>query len=261
MENKKAVIYARFSPRKNAEQCESIEAQIEFCREYCQKNNIEVVEQFSDRALSGGDEDRPGLWNAIDCLKKNYLLVVYKLDRLARSVYLSYIIENAVKTQHKAAIVSISGEGTWSDTDEDQMVRGILRVLDEYNRKVIASRTKAAMLRHQRNGRRMSHNLPYGMMIDPNNPARMVENLDEQKIIDVIMDLASQPIFQHPEGKKGDAVHRQGAMYRKIARELLRLGYKPRAKIKLFHGKPVNYRGKWHNEMIRHIIQRRMLAI
>ena len=183
-----AIIYARFSPRRNSDTCESIETQYDLCKAYCNKNNINIVGQFSDKALSGSDEDRPSLWAAIEELKRNDVLIVYRLDRLARSVYLSDIIERTVKKKG-ASIVSICGEGTWTNSDEDWLVRKILQTLAEYERKVIAARTKAAMLRHQANGRRMSKEPPFGFCVDPDDPARLIEHLKEQQAITRIIEL------------------------------------------------------------------------
>lgn len=184
----KAIIYARFSPRRNHQHCESIETQFDLCNDYCSKNNFTVISQFSDKALSGSDEDRPGLWMAIDALRPGYVLVVYRLDRLARSIYLADIIERAV-AKKGAAIVSISGEGTWQNSDEDWLIRKILQTLAEYERKVIAARTKAAMLRHQSNGKRMSKLPPYGFAVDPADSACLISNPDEQAVISRIQAL------------------------------------------------------------------------
>lgn len=187
----KAVIYARFSPRRNEDACESNETQIELCQDYCNRQQYSVGAVFQDKALSGDNEDRPGLWDAVDALSKGDVLVVYKLDRLARDVYLSCEIERAV-TKQGARILSTTGEGTWDDKPEDEMIRGIVRVVAQYERKVIAARTKAAMLRHQRNGRRMSHRIPYGWQPDPNDPARMIEHEDEQAAVRRIAELAAK---------------------------------------------------------------------
>ena len=186
-----AIIYARYSPRRYADDCESVEAQFDFCSEYCDKNNFPVSARLSDKALSGSDEDRPALWQAIELLKRGDVLVVYKLDRLARSVYLSDIIERAVKKKG-ASIISVSGEGTWNDSDEDWLVRKILQTLAEYERKVTAARTKAAMLRHQANGRRMSKHPPFGWTNDPADPARLIEETAEQTVIHRIRELKRQ---------------------------------------------------------------------
>ena len=185
----KAVIYARFSPRRNEDGCESNDTQIELCQAYCGRQKYPVGPIFQDKALSGDNEDRPGLWDAVDAISKGDVLVVYKLDRLARSVYLSHLIERAV-LKVGGKIVSATGEGTWADTPEDELIRNILRAIAEYERKVIAARTKAAMLRHQRTGRRMSNLLPYGWQPDPDDPARMVKNGAEQGVIRKIVELA-----------------------------------------------------------------------
>jgi site-specific DNA recombinase len=221
-----AVIYARFSPRRNSETCESIETQIELCKFWCEKQGHSVVGEHSDHALSGSEEDRPGLWDAIESLKRNMVLVVYRLDRLARSVYLSYIIEQAV---HKrgAKIVSTSGEGTWQDTPEDELVRRILQALNEYERKVIAARTKASMLRHQANGRRMSDKTPFGMIRDPDDHLRMVECPEEQEIISKILQW-----------------HEAGQSFRAIARTLEDSGILCR-----------DHAG-WHHSLIQNILKR-----
>ena len=237
-QDKKAIIYSRFSPRKNEDTCESIEMQFDFCRKWCDENNVKIVAEFADRALSGGEEDRPELWAAIEALERNYVLVVYRLDRLARSVYLSDIIERAI-SRKKASFLSISGEGTWGDTDEDWLIRKILQTLAEYERKVIGARTKAAMLRHQANGRLMGSIPRYGFMLDPENSKRIVKNPYERIIINQITRL-----------------NKKGLSLRQIAAELTNLKYKPRKVRKKFKGRSVSVKGKWCPQTIHAILKR-----
>jgi len=233
------VIYARFSPRRNVDECESIEAQMDFCRKWCGENNIDIVGEFADKALSGGDEDRPELWAAISALEPGYVLVVYRLDRLARSVYLSDIIERSIHAK-KATFLSTGGEGTWSDSDEDFLVRKILQALAEYERKVISARTRAAMLRHQANGRLMGSIPQYGWKLDPENPKRVIKNPQERIIINQIKRL-----------------HSTGLSLRKMAAKLHELGYEPRKVKKTFRGKPVWVKGKWQAGTL-HVILKRL---
>ncbi len=240
-EKRKAIIYSRFSPRRNADESESIEAQLDFCRRWCQQNNVEIVAEFADRALSGGDEERPELWAAIAALERGYVLVVYRLDRLARSVYLSDIIERAIQRK-KATLISISGEGTWGFTDEDWLVRKILQTLAEYERKVIGARTKAAMLRHQANGRLMGSIPRYGFMLDPEDKRKVLKNQYEQVVINQIKRL-----------------DKEGLSLRQIATELTNLKYKPRKVRKKFKGKPVFVKGKWCPQTI-HVVLKRLRA-
>ncbi len=187
-----AVIYARFSPRRNEDTCESNETQIELCEAYCKQREYAVGGIFQDRALSGGTMERPGLFEAVDALCKGDVLVVRALDRLSRgSVLDSCLIEQDV---HKAGatIESIAGEGTWDDSPESELIRTVLRGLARYARLKTAARTKAAMLRHQRNGRRMSAKIVYGQQIDPADPARTIPHEGEQAAIRRIVELADK---------------------------------------------------------------------
>src|SRR5437870_11135092 len=73
-----AVVYGRFSPRPNAEECDSVEKQLQRCRAYCTSHDYEIVGEFKDEDLSGGRADnRPGLQEAIDraCRQRAVLVV------------------------------------------------------------------------------------------------------------------------------------------------------------------------------------------
>jgi DNA invertase Pin-like site-specific DNA recombinase len=120
-------------------------------------------------------------------LKRDYILIAYKLDRLARDVYLSECIRRAV-IKNGAKIEIVTGCEN-EDTPENRLVIQILSAFAEYELKVNAARTKAAMLRHQKNGRRMSNLTPYGWTRNPTNPALMIEDETEQRIIAMIIKL------------------------------------------------------------------------
>jgi site-specific DNA recombinase len=221
----KAILYARFSPRPDAAESESNAAQLDLCRAYAKRMGWTVADEHQDAALSGDDEDRPGLWAALDALPRKSVLLVYKLDRLARSVYLSYLIEEEVRKKG-CRIVSVVGEGTWSNTPEDELVRRILQALAEYQKKAQAARTKAAMLRHQATGRRMSKQTPLGWKPDPTNAARMIEDHGEGETLDLVKRL-----------------HADGLGLREIARKLNDLGHACRGRA-------------WHHQAVRRILGR-----
>ena len=177
-----AVIYSRFSPRPGADTSESNEAQITLCRQYCSQEGLHVVGSFEDKAKSGSDENRPGLWSAIESLRRGQALVVTKMDRLSRDTYLSILIERAVE-KRGARIVSTQGEGTEHDDPDAKMVRRILQAIAERERKVNAVRTSLAMKAHQARGLRMSSKPPYGHEFDPDDPKRLIEHTREQRSI------------------------------------------------------------------------------
>jgi len=181
----RAIIYARFSPRRNADECESCEQQVETCSAYCAEHGYEVAGIYYDRGRSGDDEDRPGLWAAIEALPRGGVLVAHKPDRLARSVYLSEYIRRAV-SKRNGSVETVTGSN--GDSAEDVFVRQILQAFAEYEKKVIAARTKAAMRRHQSNGRSMSSNAPYGYSI---SGKRLLEKPSEQQTLTLIQQLAA----------------------------------------------------------------------
>lgn len=174
----KAIIYTRYSPQRHENKKESCEVQAAYCEEYAAKQGWEVGGVYEDRARSGKDEERPGMWSAIDRLEKGDVLLVWRLDRLARNVYLMECIKRAVETC-KAKIVAVNGD-VEGEGIEANMVRQILAAIAEYERKIIGLRTKFAMLRHQRNGRAMGSQAPYGYEI---KDGQLIEVEKEQKAI------------------------------------------------------------------------------
>lgn len=174
---KRAIIYTRFSPQRHAEESASCETQYAYCEQYCHQKGYEIAGSKEDRAASGSDEERPGMWEAIGKLGKGDVLLVWKLDRLARNVYLMELIRRgceAVGATIEAVQGDVEGNGP-----EQVMIRQVLSAISEYERKVIALRTKYAMLHHQKTGLRMSRHPPYGWTLDPNDPARMIPNASE----------------------------------------------------------------------------------
>lgn len=198
-------IYSRFSPRKNAATCDSCETQIAICEEYAFKNGWEIVRTFADKDVSGADELRPLLWQAVDSLRKGDVLLCWKRDRLARDLYLMCAIRRAVK-EHGGIIHTVE-QGKMGTEPEDEFRDHIIDAVAELERKLISARTRAAMLNHQREGRRMSHDLPYGWKQDPEDEKRMVMDDSQQKVIGEIV-------------AKRDA----GESYRSIANALNRKG-------------------------------------
>jgi len=187
---KRAIIYTRFSPRRNADKCESCESQQAFCEQHAAKKGYELGPQFHDPDVSGKDEYREKLWQAIETLRKGDVLLVYKRDRLARNVYLSEQIGRAVETRG-GRIEAVAGD-VEGDGHEQVLVRQMLASIAEYERKLIGQRTSHAMKQHQRQGRRMSRHAPYGWQIDPADPKRMVRVSLEQSMITRIKTLRGE---------------------------------------------------------------------
>lgn len=218
----RALVYTRFSPRPNAATCESCEVQRAYCEQYATQKGLEIVRYFDDPDRSGSDEFREVLWAAIDALKKGDVLLVYKRDRLARNVYLSEQINRCV-AKKGATIVATTGD-VEGDTPEAVMIRQVLASIGEYERKLIAMRTKAAMRHYMKEGRRMGGQIPYGVKLDPNDSTRIVANDKERAAI-----------------KQAVSMRKNGATLREIVAAL---------------PKEASRTGRWHYEQVRRIIAR-----
>lgn len=191
-----AVIYARFSPRRNAAECESCETQIEYCRKHCEAKNWNVVSVERDDGISGARSDnRPGLQKAIFLAMKNKaVMVVYSLSRLARNT--RETIEISDRLQKFSAHLASVREPIDTTSAIGFAFFQIMAVLAELERKQIAERTSDAMIRHQSTGRRMCgrKRLPYGWQLDKTDDRRMVHNEYEQKVLARAIQLKSDGV-------------------------------------------------------------------
>jgi len=179
MRKTEAIIYARFSDRPDAANSQSIANQIAACKQYARQKGYKVVATYTDEALSGDDAERPGLWAAVDDLRPGRVLIVSHLDRLARNVLLCETIIRQIK-QKRARLEAVQHHVGEDDDPAARMTRQILAALAEYERRIIAQRTKMAMLRYQAQKRRMSDRPPFGFQRDPDDPAMLIENPEEQ---------------------------------------------------------------------------------
>lgn len=235
----RAVIYARFSPRRNADECESCNLQIEYCTNYCEFNKLEIVGTFRDDGISGAKaENRPGLQDAMSqAMRQRAVLVVYSLSRLARNT--RETLEIAERLNHAKANLASIKEKIDTTTAMGKFFFTVMAAMAEMERKQIAERTSDAMLRHQANGRRMSYRPPYGMKTDPENRSRLTMHPYEQKVIERILE-----------------IYETGAGSRVICRILTEEKFKPRKVARKVDGVFRYSLGIWRTPLIEKIVER-----
>jgi site-specific DNA recombinase len=189
-----AVIYARFSPRPDAHECDSVEKQLDRCRAYCDAHGYEVIGKKHDNDMSGGRADnRPGLQAAIAlACKRSAVLVVYKLDRLARNTRDALdVLERLRKS--KADLASLV-EQINSRSPMGKFFFTQLAAFAELEREQIRARTSAAMRGYQAGGRRMTRadRCPFGQQPDPSDPSRLIDCPEEQAALERIRQLRAE---------------------------------------------------------------------
>ena len=184
---KKAIIYCRFSPRPNADECQSNWKQEERCRAYCKRKDYDAMGAFADNAISGKVLDRPELSVALERLQPGMVLVVDTCDRLARDMLVSLTIRHQVD---KAGATIEFADGSPSDTTpEGELFQNILAAFASYERSRIAARTSAGLRRKQAAGQHLGK-APVGYRVDPGTK-ELIEHVGEQKAIHRIRELAS----------------------------------------------------------------------
>ena len=105
---------------------------------------------FTDRA-SGAKDDRPGLINAVEFCREGDSLVVWKLDRLGRS--LKHLIETInVLHEKKVGFVSLQ-ESIDTTTSGGKLIFHVFGALAEFERELIRERTNAGLASARSRGR------------------------------------------------------------------------------------------------------------
>jgi DNA invertase Pin-like site-specific DNA recombinase len=112
-------------------------------------NNI-----YHDKA-SGKKEERVGLESCLKSLRSGDTLVVWKLDRLGRSLkHLINIVQDLVT--RKIGLKVLTGQGANIDTTtaNGKLIFGIFAALAEFERELISERTKAGLASARARGRK-----------------------------------------------------------------------------------------------------------
>lgn len=104
---------------------------------------------------SGQRDDRPGLDSALKALREGDTLVVWKLDRLGRS------LRHLINTMHDltkrgVGLKVLAGQGASIDTTTPtgKLVFGIFAALAEFERELIGERTRAGLAAARARGRK-----------------------------------------------------------------------------------------------------------
>ncbi|MBR3438482.1 MAG: recombinase family protein [Clostridia bacterium] len=141
------VIYARYSSDNQRE--ESIEGQLRECNIYAEKNGINIIENYIDRAHTATNDNRPDFQRMIkDSAKGKFdIILVWKLDRFARNRYDSARYKHQLK---KNGVKVVSATESIADGPDGILMESILEGYAEFysaelSEKVIRGMTENAL--------------------------------------------------------------------------------------------------------------------
>ena len=126
---KTAVIYARYSSDSQTEQ--SIEGQVRVCKQFAEKNDLLVADQYIDRATTGMNDNRAAFQQMLRDSKRRQwsVVIVYKLDRFARNKYES-VVNRKKLTDNGVELVSAMEN--IPDTPEGKLFLAVIEGFNEY---------------------------------------------------------------------------------------------------------------------------------
>jgi site-specific DNA recombinase len=165
-----AIIYLRLSVDTDAST--SIKRQEAECRSYCQRLGLPVAEVFTDLDVSGYSTgiDRPELAKALAAVEAGAShLVVYRIDRLARSVVTFHQV--VARLQERGAVLISVSENLDMGTATGRLVASILSVFAEFESDSISSRVKSAR-RHLASEGKWVGRVPFGWVTVPHESGR-----------------------------------------------------------------------------------------
>jgi DNA invertase Pin-like site-specific DNA recombinase len=153
---------------------------------------------------SGKNDDRPGLQAALKATRAGDTLVVWKIDRLGRS--LSHLVTTIKDLNSKEVQLQVlTGQGTALDTTtaSGKLVFSIFAALAEFERELIIERTKAGLVAARARGR--SGGAPFKMTSAKIRLAMAAMGKPETKVSSLSQELgvSRQTLYRHvsPSGE------------------------------------------------------------
>ena len=152
---------------------ESIDNQIELCKNYCNAyvnngNELNYI-VYEDEGFSGKNTNRPQFKHMIDDIKQKKIdtLICYRLDRISRNVAdFSSTLELLQK--YNVNFISIK-ERFDTSTPLGRAMIYIASVFAQLERETIAERVRDNMIQLAKSGRWLGGNIPYGFNAEKKN--------------------------------------------------------------------------------------------
>lgn len=194
----KAVIYARYSSDNQRE--ESIDGQLRECKAFAERNDIQIIGTYIDRALSAKTDNRPEFQRMVkeSAGRAFEMVLVWKLDRFARNRYDSAHYKAVLR---KNGVRVVSATEAISEGAEGILLEAMLEGMAEYYSAELSEKVSRGMTENALKCKYNGGVLPIGYIIDENQLYQL----------DPLSASAVREAFQH---------YAEGATMKQIADEL-----------------------------------------
>lgn len=138
-------------------------------------------EKIFEEKISAGKEKRPELDKMLETLRKGDIVVIYKLDRLGRSI--KHLLELVDTFKNKGVeLISIS-DNIDTSTPQGKLVFNIFASIAEFERELIRERTMAGLQAARKRGRVGGR--PKGLSAKAKRIALIAEKLYQEQSLSV----------------------------------------------------------------------------
>src|SRR5438094_4500629 len=189
----RCAIYTRKSTEEGLEQeFNSLDAQREASEAYIASQKNEgwtcLETRYDDGGFTGGNMDRPALKRLLADIEAGQVdaIIVYKLDRFSRSL-LDFAKMMETLDKHQAAFVSITQQFS-TGTSMGRLVLNVLLSFAQFEREIIAERTRDKIAATRRKGKWTGGTPILGYDVDP-QANRLLVNGQEAARVRAIFEL------------------------------------------------------------------------
>ena len=157
---KRVALYMRVSTQEQAENGNSLEFQKEKLEAYCKIHEYKIVGEYVDAGVSGAKFNRPALDRLKNDVDKIDIVLIYKLDRLSRSIKDTMTLIEDFFKPNNVDLISLSENFDTSQAIGMATV-GMLSTFAQLERDTIAQRMIAGKVQSVKNGNYINH-APFG---------------------------------------------------------------------------------------------------
>jgi site-specific DNA recombinase len=189
----RCAVYVRKSSEEGLQQeFNSLEAQREAAEAYISSQRHEgwvcLPHRYDDGGFTGGNMDRPSLQRLIADIEAGRIdcVVVYKVDRLSRSL-LDFTRLMEVFDKHRVSFVSVTQQFNTASS-MGRLVLNVLLSFAQFEREIIAERTRDKMSAMRRKGKWLGGLPPLGYDVEPNT-RKLVLNSEEAARVKAIFEM------------------------------------------------------------------------
>lgn len=175
-----AIIYARVSSPRQAEDGLPIASQIEQAQSKADQMGARVLRVFRDDGISGRTSRRPAFQEAVAycATMKVNLFIVWSTSRFARNKIDAANFKIELKRYGTRLVYVTSDFDT--DTDDGWFLDGIFELVDERYSRQIGTDTKRSMMKNARDGFTNGGRVPFGYQAVQEGKRKRLKPLDDE---------------------------------------------------------------------------------